>query len=199
MKVDPTHTAIPSPSMPETLETTSPSPTPVLYPDIPDLQFADLADLVFIFTSGAGAWDTEVRIMPDGTFSGIFHDSDMGDIGPDYPNGTRYICSFSGIFTSLKKTGDYEYSMKCESITQEGTADDVEIGDDGVRYITSDPYGFDNADEFVLYLPGKNIDELPEEYRQWLHLPSGVDYKGDDVLSFYGLYNVEGKQGFGCY
>ncbi len=172
-------------------ESTAHKPT-----EVSDLTFADLVDMVFYFSSGVGAWQTEVKISADGTFNGYHSDADMGDTGSDYPNGTQYFCSFSGKFSSLTKTGDYQYSMKCDFITQEGTAGEVEIGEDGVRYITSSPYGFDNADEFILYLPGKRIDELPEEFKDWVGSPRATNFVGVDTLPFYGLYNVSGKQGF---
>ena len=185
-----------SPEPPEQLETPPTSPAPADYPDIPNLDFADLDGMVFTFASGAGAWCTEVKIMPDGTFSGFYYDADMGDTDFDYPNGTYYFCNFGGKFSPMIKTGDYEYSMKCESITQEGIAEEVEIGDDGYRYIISRPYGFDDADGFFLYLPGKKTDELPEEFITWVSMPRGIDPASFDVLPFYGLYNIEGKQGF---
>lgn len=155
--------------------------------------FSVLSDLEFIFSSGAGGWATLVRIAPDGTFSGDFYDSEMGMAGDDYPDGTVYICNFTGKFTSLKKIGDYEYSMKCENLTQEGIEGEEEIIN-GIKYITSTPYGFDDAGEFRLYLPGKDISELPSEYTEWIY---GLEES--KVLDFYGLYNVVGKQGFSSY
>ena len=180
---------------PSSAETPSVPISPVIYPDIDNLEFADLTDFVFWFASGAGAWSTEVRILPDGTFHGKHWDTDAGSTGPDFPEGTRYFCSFSGKFSSLKKTDEYEYSMKCEFLTQEGVVGEEEIID-GVRYITSDPYGFDNADMFFLYLPGKDINGLPEEFLNWVGMPRGIDYKSIDILDFYGLYNVGGEEGF---
>lgn len=46
------------------------------------------------FSSGVGGWGTSLTLERDGTFSGQFHDSDMGAIGEDYPNGTVYLCHF---------------------------------------------------------------------------------------------------------
>lgn len=155
--------------------------------------FSVLSDWEFWFTSGAGGWATILRIGPDGTFSGNFHDSDMGVAGDDYPDGTVYICNFNGKFTSVKKISDYEYSMKCENLMQEGIEGEEEIID-GIKYITSTPYGFDNAGEFRLYLPGKEISELPSEYVDWI-----LGLSENESLDFYGLYNVVGKQGFSSY
>jgi hypothetical protein len=156
--------------------------------------FADLNGWEFEFTSGAGGWRTSVEIASDGTFSGGFHDSEMGSTGEDYPNGTVYVSNFSGKFVSMKKIGDYEYAIQCETLTQEGEKGDVEIID-GIKYITSTPYGFDDADEFRLYLPGKKVSELPEDYLEWVRFA----IEDGDELDFYGLYNVGGKQGFSSY
>ena len=163
--------------------------------DLDDLTFADLSGLEFWFGSGVGAWSTTVTISPDGAFSGFFSDSDMGDSGDSYPNGTRYECTFSGKFTDLKKTGDFTYSMKCASLTQEGTEGEEKIAD-GVRVITGTPYGFDSADEFMLYLPGKKLGELPEEFLSWMGTSLSGNGENISELPFYGLYNVSGQEGF---
>ena len=125
------------------------------------LTFADLSGLEFNFASGAGGWWTTVTIAADGTFSGHYQDSDMGDTGSGYPNGTRYVCDFSGRFSALKKVSDYEYSMQCVSLTTKGTKGAVQIVD-GVKVINSDPYGFDKAGKFLLYLPGRGVQGLPK-------------------------------------
>lgn len=166
------------------------------YLDIPDLKFADLSGMVFYFSSGVGGWSTSVEIFPDGTFRGNYGDSDMGDIGESYPEGTRYTCLFQGALSSLTKTGDFEYSMKCESITQEGTEGEEMITTDGFRYITSSPYGFNDADEIMLYLPGKQVRQLPNMFLSWVSMPRCLSLQDNDKLPFYGLYNVEGQQGF---
>lgn len=157
--------------------------------DKTDLEFSDLVELEFWFGSGAGAWCTTLKIQSDGTFKGYYSDAEAGDSGSGY-NGTTYECHFNGRFTSLKKVNENEYSMKCESWEAEGLVDEERIIN-GTRFITAEPYGFENADEFLLYLPGKKISELPEEFLNWSH---GLKDKG--VLTCYGLYNVEGENGF---
>ena len=163
-------------------------------PDDDNFAFSEIADLVFEFSSGVGAWRTEVQICPDGTFSGYFSDSDMGEVGDGYPGGIVYECAFSGKFTAPEKTGEHEYTMKCVSLTQEGTVGAEKIMD-GMKYITSEPYGFDSADEFKLYLPGKSLSDLPEAFLDWVR----YSVEGSDELTFYGLYNVGGEMGFSSY
>ena len=61
-----------------------------------EVSFGELSGLIWEFSSGAGGWSAGLRIGEDGSFTGDFHDSEMGDMGEEYPNGTIYCCSFSG-------------------------------------------------------------------------------------------------------
>lgn len=121
-----------------------------------------------------------------------------------YPNGTRYECYFSGKFTSLKRIGQYEYSMKCESLIAEGNVGDEEIIE-GVRVVTAGPHGLDQADEFLLYLPERKIFDLPEKFLLWVRIDPEMSHQAiidpeiEDRLTFYGLYNVGGETGFTGY
>lgn len=90
----------------------------------------------FVFSSGAGGWATEITLNDDGTFNGQYHDSDMGDSGTGYSNGTVYICDFSGKFTMPKKINEYIYSMNLETLDVEGTSGTVYYEND-IRYIVS--------------------------------------------------------------
>lgn len=192
--------AVPSKPSPTPAEETatlaaSPAPTPV-YTDQADLTFADLEGITFTFSSGAGAWQTEMTIFPDGSFEGHHHDADMGDAGEGYPAGTRYYCFFSGQFSALKKVGPYEYAMTCESLEQKREPGEMEISDEGVRYIVSVPYGMDDVTECRLYLPGKKIADLPEGFLDWIWISPGRDPHQVEALPFYGFYNVAGEEGF---
>lgn len=156
-------------------------------------QFSDLSDRVFYFSSGAGGWFTELRIKANGTFEGHYQDSDMGDTGDNYPNGTIYSCDFSGTFDQPEKVDDLTYKMKLSRISFEQEPEKEEIID-GVRYIYSAAYGLDGED-FYLYLPGSRVADLPQAFLQWVgyYNPEPVQ---EEKLSFYGLYNVQGELGF---
>jgi len=173
-----------------TLGTVTP-PELVSYPDLDRLEYSDLAGIEFWFGSGVGAWSTIVTIEPDGKFSGYYHDSDMGDDGAGFPNGTRYECHFSGKFSQLERIDEYEYSMMVESLFTEGVLGEESIID-GTKIITSEPYGFDNADVFYLYLPGKEVDGLSEEFLWWVRDKVSTD----GALMSYCLYNAGGEQGY---
>lgn len=161
------------------------------------LSFSELSKYEFVFYSGVGAWQTTLNIYDDGTFKGHYNDSDMGDTGEGYPNGTRYSSKFEGKFTTPKKINDYTYSMSIESIKLEEEVGKEEILD-GIRYIYSEPYGLDGAKEIYIYTPQAPVDELPEGFRSWVTL---MDYSEEkkEYLSYYGLYNVETECGFSSY
>lgn len=150
--------------------------------------FTKLTTITFCFLSGAGGWSTEVKMKADGTFTGFYHDSDMGNSAKSFPNGTRYECHFYGQFSKVKKINDYEFSMRIKYLHTKGKYGEEKIID-GVRVITKNPYGFDNADKFILYLPGRNTADLPKPFLSW------VEELGH-FLSYFGLYNVGGEQGF---
>lgn len=147
----------------------------------------------FTFSSGAGAWATQLTLEDDGSFTGQYHDSDMGDAGAEYPNGTVYICSFTGKFTTPTQINDYTYSMGLENLQTDGTAGE-EYYESGQRFIYSDPYGFDSADEFLIYMPGTPMAELPEGFKSWLL--AFMNPNEAQTLPCYGIYNVGGEEGF---
>ncbi len=156
--------------------------------------FEALADR-FSFASGAGGWSTELMINDDGSFTGDYHDSDMGDMGDDYPNGTIYVCKFSGRFGDVKKVNDTTYSMHLQEISLENEVGDEWIEDD-VRYVASEPYGLENADEIMVYLEGTPTADLPEEFLNWIAMPRAWGENIPEVLPCQGLYNVAAQEGF---
>lgn len=147
----------------------------------------------FIFSSGVGAWSTEITIADDGTFTGKYHDSNMSDSGSGYPNGTVYICDFRGKFTMPQKINEYIYSMNLEFLEVDGTPG-TEYYENDIRYIVSDPNGFDNADEFLVYLPGCPLAETAEEFLSWSFVNTKI--RNTIPTGVYGIYNVGGSTGF---
>ena len=161
------------------------------------IQFSELSKYQFVFSSGAGAWQTILNINGDGTFKGYYSDSDMGDTGEGYPNGINYSSTFEGKFTTPKRVNDYTYSMSIESIKLEKEVGSEEIID-GIRYIYSEPYGLDDAKDIYIYTTQAPLKELPEGFRSWIGYMELSDVK-DEYLPFYGLYNVETESGFSSY
>lgn len=169
------------PSEPE--EAPAPEPVPISSLEGMPLEFA--------FSSGAGAWATMITLNADGTFSGEYHDSDMGDMGEEYPNGTVYISTFSGKFTDMRQVDEYTCSMHLGSVTTERAVGDEWI-EDGVRYIASEPAGIDGGRTFLLFMPGAPTGTMDEDFRYW---DQGGMTSGETISGF-GLYNVDEGTGF---
>lgn len=145
--------------------------------------------LVLMYSSGAGAWSTNLYLNSDGSFTGDFNDTDIGEL-------TVYECNFSGKFSQIEKIEDYAYKMHLESIktdNEEGEESFYDMGDGNVlKVVQSTAYGVDGGDEFILYLPNTPMDVLDEEFLSW----ALTEDRTNDTLGRYGLYNINGENGF---
>ncbi len=172
---------------PKPLETTLVTPAPL--PDVFPLEFT--------FSSGAGAWATELTLQKDGSFVGSFHDSNMGENGEGYPNGTVYICDFTGTFKEIQKVNEYTYAMQIGTLSLDREAD-AEWIEDGVRFVASDPYGLTDGETFFLYTPAAPMEAMDEDFMHWWPGRYDMD-KTYETLSCYGLHNTETDDGFFTY
>jgi len=143
----------------------------------------------FVFASGAGGWSTEMIISDDWSFAGQFHDSDMGDTGDGYPNGTIYISDFSGVFSDQEWMSSYALKMKLAVLDYKQRENEESITD-GVRYIGATPYGIYGGDEFILYLPGTPVNELTEDCMSWIRMFLNYQEPAELPEGFFVLYNV---------
>lgn len=150
----------------------------------------------FTFSSGAGAWRTALTLNADGSFVGFFHDSDMGDTGPKYPNGTAYTCSFSGEFLAPEQLDEHSYRLQLAPPTLEQPAGQEWI-QDGIRYFSAGPHGLEGGINFVLYTPDTPIEGLDEEFLSWW--PGRFTETPPTTLGCYGLWNTEVGTGFFTY
>ena len=170
------------------------------------------------FCSGAGGWWTALRIHPDGSFEGDYHDADMGDGGENYPHGTEYVCPFHGSFRDIVQLTDSSWSLTLEELVLDtGHPVGEEWIEDGVRYVSSEPYGFNTPDgkalepgaQFTLYSPeakgyvptddlyGMNgEDENSPLYEFWTWWPNRRSWDPDITLDCWGLHNLASGQGF---
>lgn len=169
---------------------------------VSDFCFADISDLEFFFSSGAGGWWTEMYIHEDGSFEGIYRDGNMGITGEDYPNGQMYYSSFNGKFTEPEMIDEYTYMCRLEFMEYDRCEGSEII--DGVKIDYTTAYGLDGGDTFCFYLPGKAWQELPEDFRSWVGGEFIWRYEGDvhaeeSILPFYGLFNLEEGCGFSSY
>ena len=143
-----------------------------------------------IFSSGAGGWSTTLTLSQDGSFTGAFSDSEMGERDEnEYPNGTVYVCNFSGQFKDIGKVNDYTYSMTLDSVK---VAEDEEKIEDGIRYKAGAPSGMDSGTEIYFYTPDAPVSELPEAFLSWWQ--ESAD--GSATLDCYAIYNKSADSGF---
>lgn len=176
--------------------TAEPEPTPAVeVPEEPPMEFADVAGLEFWFGSGVGAWSTTLQIQPDGSFTGCYHDSEMGITGENYPNGTMYLCNFYGTLTERTQVDDHSFTAQVNGLGYEKSVGTEEIIDD-VRYVYSDIYGFGSNALLTFYSADTPIEDLPEAFLDWVRMDI-TDTTGK--LGFIGLYNSEAETGFSSY
>lgn len=146
---------------------------------------------LFYYSSGAGAWATELKVHADGSFEGHYYDMDMGDSGVKNPNGTQYDCQFKGQFSTPEKVGSYSYSMKVEKIETEKKEGTQEIKN-GIKYAYTAPAGISDGAKVYVYVQGTPVNSLPAGYLSW----ANMSLNGADKLPFYGIYNERDDAGF---
>ena len=147
---------------------------------------------LFEFCSGVGAWSTELTIGENGTFTGSFHDSEMGETGESYPYGTLYGCSFHGQFSDPEPVDEYAWTVKLSVEQDEGQV--PEAIEDGIRYVTAAPYGLEKAQTVTIFLPGTPVDRLPEGFMIWSHLQE-IDPEAKSI-PYYAIWNEADEAGF---
>lgn len=150
----------------------------------------------FLFASGAGGWGTELKIHDDGSFEGSFHDSNYEFADDGTAIATVMFNNFSGKFTDVKKLSDYVYSVRLEYLNDDGPTEDYYDYEQDIQYYHYGPYGMENTDEFLIYLPGARLSDLPEEFVGWLRGTALYDKPNAKTLPCWGLYNVGEQLGF---
>ena len=156
--------------------------------------YADMDGITFGFYSGVGAWETTLKVAPDGSFKGQFNDANMGEDGEGYKNGTIYECAFTGKFSAAEKVDDTSYSAKVEALDyeKEKNGSDHYI-EDQTLHIMTDPYGLSLGDDIVIYTPGKKTSELSEGFMSWMTWKIPDDAKELDQIA---IYNTTGDYVF---
>lgn len=147
---------------------------------------------IFEFSSGVGAWGTELTFQENGLFTGVFHDSEMGETGEGYPDGSVYGCSFHGQLSDLKQADEYTWTAALALEPDEGQV--PEAIEDGIRYVTAAPYGLEKATSVTLFVPGTPVERLPEGFLPWSHLQDiAPDAK---EIPYYAIWSAEDEAGF---
>ena len=66
--------------------------------------------------------------------------------------------------------------------------------EDEVYYIASEPYGFEEGKDYLLYLPNAPVSKLSEEFLSWTSWM--WDQPPTETLGCYGIYNCKKEYGF---
>ncbi len=178
-------------TVPTETETEPSLPATEPQPEV-SFSYGELKDQKFWFSSGAGGWRTQLRIASDGSFSGDFTDSNMGESGEGY-TGTEYRCRFSGRFGQPEPVNEYTLSLPIEALTCEEAGQEIV---DGVLQIRGgEPYGLDGTESMLLYLPGAPLKALPEHFLRWV----GCYDSEEETMPFYGLFNEPQENGFSSF
>ena len=128
----------------------------------------------------------------NGAFAGNFHDSEMGETGEGYPNGTVYGCTFHGQLSDPEKVDETTWKVKIKVEMDEGQV--PEAIEDQIRYVTAPPYGLEKAETVMIYETGTPIEKLPEGFMSWSHMQE-VDPDAK-TLPYYGIWNETDDAGF---
>ena len=119
----------------------------------------------------------------------------MGETGEGYPDGTLYGCSFHGQFTEPARVDEYSWTAKVTLELDEGQV--PEAIEDGVRYVTSVPYGIEKAQTVTFFVPGTPVDHLPEGFADWSHLQE-IDPDATEI-PYYAIWSEADEAGFITY
>ena len=157
--------------------------------------------LQLTFSSGAGAWSSDLELRPDGTFAGDYHDAD---------GTTLYVCRFHGAFRDFVQLTDSSWLLTLDALVLDtGRPLGEEWDEEGFHYISSGPHGFTDREgtalrpgaQFILYTPQAQGHapgtELYGAYEFWTWWPEhGQFLDAGYTLGCYGLYNLTADVGF---
>ena len=180
-------------------------------PELPKVSTGELTDSEiysmfagsYTFTSGAGFWSTFLELKPEGTFTGEFHDTNMGERGEGY-DATVYYSKFSGYFENPRKINAYTYSFELGNIAYENEPETEEIGNPYdndstanllIKYSTA--YGLDGSTKTVYaYTPSAPVAKLPKGFMSWIGHLREQSLRDKPELSYKCLYAVEPEYGW---
>ncbi|WP_165781889.1 PASTA domain-containing protein [Bifidobacterium imperatoris] len=149
----------------------------------------------YLFSSGSGGWATTLTVSNDGSFTGEFHDDDLGITGPGYPNGSKSEAKFSGRFASISQNADGSYALQCDSnsFAVEGTKGSTHI-EDGMQITITDAYGMEPCGLFTAYPKGYDSSKLSNDVKSWN--AGSYDFTANSSLSINILVNNNQQESF---
>ena len=156
----------------------------------------ELSNYEFCFSSGVGGWRTILTVDESGYIEGDFIDDDMGDMGDDFPDGTRYYCAYEGQFNNITKIDEHTYTATISDMNYENEPGTKEIIS-GVRLIYSEAYGLEDPENIHIYTPGKSTKDFSEDFISWCYYQ--ITTEDGDIkpeLDCYIIYNASSGHPF---
>ena len=147
----------------------------------------------YYFQVGVGNRYVKIDLNSDGTFTGAYSDTNLGESGSGY-NFTTYYNEFSGSFDGPHSTGTYEYGTYVKNFKLKYKVGSSAIKTDEygqkIRYVYSTPSGIAQRDYFRLFIQGTPTSALPDDFTNY------VMYLSDNYLPYHAFYNVTGHSVF---
>ena len=156
--------------------------------------FGQFEGMTWEFSSGAGGWSSELEILPDGTFTGNYHDSEMGETGEGYPNGSLYYSSFAGRMSLAGQVNGNVWRIRVDELKETEKRGEETI-DDGIRYVVTEPYGVSEGDEMLLYRPETSLDGFTDDMKLWAHVYDAGENPPLELHTWF-LYSEKNNSGF---
>ena len=144
----------------------------------------------YMFSSGSGGWSTDLHVNADGTFSGQYHDANLGDVSAEHPRGAVIESDFTGRFSSAEQNKDDSYTLQCavELLSVKGNIGDKRI-ENGREITVVSPYGMTPCNKFVFYPKGFDSAKMTENERSWA-TSTLSDYSNGGPLQQKALSNM---------
>jgi len=133
--------------------------------------YDELEGKKFTFSSGAGAWSTDVKFGKNGELEGVYHDTNMGEAeGP-----TVHLNHFSAKLKINALIYKKTYTMSIENLKNlnekyKNQDDDVAENDTEklIKNYVDKPYGFEETNTFTLFLPYADVSDHEDEFKMWI-------------------------------
>ncbi|MBP5282716.1 MAG: hypothetical protein J6Z22_09485 [Lachnospiraceae bacterium] len=134
------------------------------------------------------------RNVEDGLGSSLSVSENGSFMGTDVKSGEGLsqarICEFTGMFTSARRVSGRSYLLTVDGLTYPEAENSYKVGDE--QYLTMEPDAIANGDQFLLYVPGYPVAELPYKVIRALEdqgIPSWYNYELEK-LPCYVLLNM---------
>ncbi len=151
----------------------------------------------YVFASGAGGWTTTMTINSDGSFEGLFHDSNaiVGEpYDKEFPDakGEMYISEFKGSLEIVEKVDEHVWAVLVKDVTLTYQIDEA-WSEGEIVYIPTEPYGIEDNSIYYLIEPGGDKKYFDKDMAgTFLYGVTGITLDSIDVAPTYLFVNEEG-------